>query len=687
MRTRRKPRGKPVPRRPQGETVIGRLQGHPDGFGFVTPDAASPGDPDIHIPARAMDQAMHGDRVEVRVERPRQSSRAQRGPQKQRRQGTIIRVVEHARREVVGRVSLGPHLAFVAPSDARISRDVAIPAGGLKGAREGDLVVAEVTQYPIEGRGFEGRVVRVIGQSGDPAIDTDAVIAEFELPREFPPEVEREANRIPDRVTPAMHAGRRDLRSLTTVTIDGEHAKDFDDAVSIEELPHGAARLWVHIADVSAYVAWDNPLDLEARARGTSVYFPDRVIPMFPERLSNGICSLNPGEERLTLTCEMEFDAHGRRTTYQLYPSVIISDERLTYTDVGRILEHEDLDLSRRYASLLPALRAMGRLCERLRARRRDRGSIDFDLPEPEILLDVLGDTAAIIRRERTIAHRLIEEFMLAANETVAEHLDRLDVPMLYRVHAQPDPEKLLNFVEVVSSFGHAVVLGKTGHPKPLAQIVERVRGRPEEALINTLLLRSMKQARYAVENAGHFGLAATHYTHFTSPIRRYPDLVIHRLVKASLAGGGLPTERLERLLPEIALWSSSRERIAMEAEREVVDLKKVRFMADKVGQEFDGVIAGVAAFGFFVQLKDLFVEGLVHVESLKDDYYVHDEARHALVGQRQRRTFRLGDPVRILVDRVDLFKRRVDFKLPEEEPTTKPKQKQEEPRGRRKRR
>jgi ribonuclease R len=681
---RKKPQRKAAPHRAPSETVTGRLQGHPDGFGFVTPDAAAPGDPDIYISARAMDQAMHGDRVEVRIERPRGPSRPRRGPPKERRQGTIVRVVEHARREVVGRVSLGPHLAFVAPSDARISRDVAIPAGGLKHAREGDLVVAEITRYPTDRGGFEGHVVRVIGQSGDPAIDTDAVIAEFELPREFPPEVEREANQILDRVTPAMRAGRHDVRSLTTVTIDGEHAKDFDDAVSIEELPHGASRLWVHIADVSAYVAWDNPLDVEARARGTSVYFPDRVIPMFPERLSNGICSLNPGEERLTLTCEMEFDAHGHRTAYQLYPSVIISDERLTYTTVGRILEHEDADLSQRYAPLLPALRAMGRLCERLRARRRDRGSIDFDLPEPEILLDVLGDTAAIIRRERTIAHRLIEEFMLAANETVAEHLDRLDIPMLYRVHAQPDPDKLANFVEVVSAFGHAVVLGKTGHPKPLAQIVENVRGRPEEALVNTLLLRSMKQARYAVENAGHFGLAATHYTHFTSPIRRYPDLVIHRLVRASLAGGGLSTERLEELLPGIALWSSSRERVAMEAEREVVDIKKVRFMADKVGQEFDGIISGVAAFGCFVQLKELFVEGLVHVESIKDDYYVHDEARHALVGQRRRRTFRLGDPVRILVDRVDLFKRRVDFKLPEEE-TPPPKQKQKETRGRRK--
>jgi ribonuclease R len=660
---RRRASGRPRPGR--AETVTGLLQGPPDGFGFVIPDEdPALGRQDVYIPARAMGDAMHGDRVEALVEAREAPHPRGRRREGERRQGRIVHVLERARRQVVGRVARGPAFPFVVPTDPRISRDVAIPSGELRGAREGDLVVAEITVYPAARHGFEGRVVQVLGRSGDPALDTDMVIAEFDLPRAFPPEVERDAHAIPDRLTPGMLAGRRDLRATATVTIDGEHAKDFDDAVSIETLPHGGFRLWVHIADVSAYVPWDSPLDLEARRRGTSVYFPDRVVPMFPERLSNGLCSLNPGEDRLTLTCEMGFDAQGHRLEYRLYPSVITSDERMTYTAVGKILEQEDKALSDRYASLLPMFRTMRALCERLYERRRERGSIDFDLPEPEILLDVLGETTNIIRQERTIAHRIIEEFMLAANETVAEHLSRLGVPMLFRVHERPDPDKLLNFALIASGFGHVIAIGEHIHPKPLARAVELVRGRAEEALLNTLLLRSMKQARYAVKNTGHFGLAATHYTHFTSPIRRYPDLVIHRLVRATLAGGGLPTERLEELMPEIALWSSSRERLSMDAEREVVDLKKARFMSDKIGEEFAGVISGVANYGFFVQLVDVFVEGLVRAETIEDDYYVHDEARHALIGRRKRRVFRLGDPVRVRVERVDLVRRQVDFRL-----------------------
>lgn len=663
MSPRRRASSRPRPGR--SETVTGLLQGHPDGFGFVIPDEdPALGRQDVYIPARAMGDAMHGDRVEAMVEAREASHGRGRHRDGERRQGRIVHVLERARRQVVGRVARGPAFPFVVPTDPRISRDVAIPSGDLHGAREGDLVVAEITAYPSARQGFHGRVVQVLGRSGDPALDTDMVIAEFDLPRAFPPEVERDAHAMPDRLTPGMLAGRRDLRSTATVTIDGEHAKDFDDAVSIEALPHGGFRLWVHIADVSAYVPWDSPLDLEARRRGTSVYFPDRVVPMFPERLSNGLCSLNPGEDRLTLTCEMGFDAHGHRLEYRLYPSVITSDERMTYTAVGRILEQGDADLSRRYAPLLSMFRTMRSLCERLYERRRDRGSIDFDLPEPEILLDVLGETAAIIKQERTIAHRIIEEFMLAANETVAEHLSRLNVPMLFRVHERPDPDKLLNFALIASGFGHTIAVGERIHPKPLARAVETLRGRPEEALLNTLLLRSMKQARYAVKNTGHFGLAATHYTHFTSPIRRYPDLVIHRLVRATLSGGGLPIERLEELMPEIALWSSSRERLSMDAEREVVDLKKARFMADKIGAEFGGVISGVTSYGFFVQLVDVFVEGLVRAETIADDYYVHDEGRHALIGRKKRRVFRLGDPVRVLVERVDLIRRQVDFRL-----------------------
>ncbi len=640
------------------------LQGHPDGFGFVVPDQdPSPDRQDVYVPAHAMGEAMHGDRVEAQIEHRTPRPTRGRPRERERRQGRIIGVLERAHRQVVGRLARGPAFAFVTPTDPRISRDVAIRSADLHGAHEGDLVVAEITAYPKDQQGFQGRIVQVLGRSGDPALDTDMVIAEFDLPRSFPPEVEREAHALPERLTPGMFAGRRDLRALATVTIDGEHAKDFDDAVSIEALPHGF-RLWVHIADVSAYVPWDSPLDKEARQRGTSVYFPDRVVPMFPERLSNGLCSLNPSEDRLTLTCEMVFDAHGHRTEYHLYASVINSDERMTYTAVGKILEHGDPELSRRYAPLLPMFRTMQTLCKQLHQRRRERGSIDFDLPEPEILLDILGETTAIIKRERSIAHRIIEEFMLAANETVAEHLSRQGIPTLYRIHERPDPDKLVNFALIASGFGHKVVLKEPIHPKPLAASVEAVRGRPEEALLNTLLLRSMKQARYAVANTGHFGLAATTYTHFTSPIRRYPDLVIHRLIRAGLSGGGLSVERLEALMPQIALSSSMRERQSMEAEREVVDLKKARFMADKIGEEFAGVISGVTNYGFFIQLVDVFVEGLVRAETIKDDYYVHDEARHALIGRRKRKVFRLGDPVRVVVERVDLVRRQVDFRL-----------------------
>jgi ribonuclease R len=666
MSPRRRFAGRPRPKR--ADTITGLLQGHPDGFGFVIPDESPGTRQDIYVPARAMGEAMHGDRVEVQVEHREPGRGRERGRRQDsdRRQGTIVRVLERARRQVVGRVARGPFFLFVTPTDPRISRDVMIPSADLHGAADGDLVVVEITAYPADEKGFTGRVARVLGRSGDPALDTDMVIAEFDLPREFPADVEREAHAIPERVTPGMLAGRRDLRALATVTIDGEHAKDFDDAISIEALPHGGFRLWVHIADVSAYVPWDSPLDLEARRRGTSVYFPDRVVPMFPERLSNGICSLNPGEDRLTLTCEMVFDAHGHRTEHHLYPSVTLSDERMTYTAVGKILEHGDPELSRRYHPLVPMFRTMRALCDQRYQRRRERGSIDFDLPEPEILLAITGETTAIVKQERTVAHRIIEEFMLAANEAVAEYLNRLNIPMLFRVHEQPDPEKLLNFSLIANSFGHKIALGERIHPKPLAKAVEAVRGKPEEALLNTLLLRSMKQARYAVTNTGHFGLAATHYTHFTSPIRRYPDLVIHRLIRASLAGGGLSTERLEALMPQIALWSSSRERLSMDAEREVVDLKKARFMADKVGEEFAGVISGVTNYGFFVQLREIFVEGLVRAETIKDDYYVHDEARHALIGRRKRKVFRLGDPVRVMVDRVDLVRRQVDFQLAE---------------------
>jgi ribonuclease R len=654
--------------------IPGRLQGHPEGYGFVIPDQA--GQTDIYVARRNMLDAMHGDHVVARVEsfRPQKT-----GTGAMRREGRIIRVLDRGTTQVIGRFdwSRNRDFGFVAPTDRRNWFDIYISADQTAGAADGDLVVAEIIRYPTPHRNPEGRVERILGKAYDPKVDTQMIMAEFSLPMVFPEQVTAEAQKVPSRVAPEMTRGIRDLRGLKTVTIDGEKARDFDDAVSIERAPGGRLRLWVHIADVSSYVPWGSALDLEARKRGTSVYFPDQVVPMFPEKLSNGICSLNPNEDRLALTAEMLFDAGGNQVEYELYQSVIRSDERMTYTAVGRILEKDDPELLKRYESLVPDFRLMRELADRLRALRMSGGSIDFDLPEPEIILDLQGQPLDIIREERNVAHRIIEEFMLAANRTVAGHMAERDVPSIYRIHEPPDPDRIADLSLFVASFGHVLKPGPSGEksagpvrPRVLQALLERVKGNPEERLINHVVLRSMKQARYSTENAGHFGLAADTYTHFTSPIRRYPDLIVHRLVKEILQKKKMAPGRadeLAALLPEIARTCSERERIAMEAEREVVDLKKVRFMEDKMGEEFFGFITGVTSFGFFVELESFFVEGLVHITAIPDDYYVFLEKEHSLLGQHHRRRFRIADRVRVRVENVNLQKRQVDFTLAED--------------------
>ena len=675
--------------------VPGRLQGHSEGYGFVIPDR--PGEGDVFIPNRNMFDAMHGDRVVARVEHVH-PSRVESGGL--RREGRIIRVLERMTTKVVGRFQWiqSRGLGLVVPTDRRNWHDIDVPYGETMGAEESDLVLVEILHYPTPRRNPEGGIRKVMGKAFDPKIDTDMVMAEFGLPATFPKTVMIDAQSVPNRISFGMIQNRRDLRDLRTVTIDGEKARDFDDAVSIESLPGEQIRLWVHVADVSHYVSWDSVLDREARERGTSVYFPDRVVPMLPEQLSNGICSLNPGEDRLTVTAEMRFDKRGKCIGYHLEETVIRSNERMTYTNVAKILEKKEPDLCERYKDLKQDFFLMQDLARRLRVLRMRGGSIDFDLPEPEIILDLLGEPLDIIREERNVAHRLIEEFMLAANRTVAEYMTQKGIQIIYRIHEPPDPEKIDGLTQFISGFGYSLDIPhrksadatKRFNPKVLQALLEQVKGKPEERLINHVVLRSMKQARYSVENVGHFGLAAKDYAHFTSPIRRYPDLTVHRLVKETLRKGSPSVQRRlgwSRFLPEIAQSCSERERTAMEAEREAVDLKKTRFMDGKVGEEFFGFISGVTAFGFFVELEEIFVEGLVHITSIHDDYYVFLEKQHCLLGRRHRRRFRISDRVKIRIDRVDLERRKIDFTLAGEPPKQHPRGRPEGKKGKKRRR
>lgn len=639
--------------------VVGHLKGHRDGYGFVMPD--EPGASDVYIGIRNMEGAIHGDKVVARVEAQREDGR---------REGRIIRVLERAHTKIVGRFERGRGLGFVIPSDKRIVHDLYIPPSETNRAKEGEIVVAEIASYPTKNRNPQGRILKILGKPTDARIDTETVIEEYNLVKEFPHNVLAESERIPEQVAPETLKGRVDLRDLITVTIDGEKARDFDDAVSIEQLPKGGFRLFVHIADVSHYVNEGSALDLEAFRRGTSVYFPDAVIPMFPERLSNGICSLNPEEDRLTMTVEMRFDAEGNRTDYKIYDSMIQSNERMTYTAVRQILADQYPDLLERYRPMIQMFKLMEALSKKLYARRIRRGGLDFDLPEPEIILNLQGEAINIIREERNVAHRIIEEFMLAANETVAEHISRLGVPFLYRVHEEPDQDKMIAFSEFIHNFGLRLSVAGKIRPAALSDILDTVKDSQEERLINHVLLRSMKRARYSAENLGHFGLAAEFYTHFTSPIRRYPDLIVHRLLREVGRRKGLAKKRTDHwkeIIPNIALHTSERERLAMEAERESVQRQKVKFMADKVGEEHDGFITGVAAYGFFVELETFFVEGLVRVSSIPDDYYIYHEKQHALIGDHSRRIFRLGDKARVRVELVNLENRTIDFTLVEE--------------------
>jgi len=630
--------------------TVGRVKAHPDGYGFVIPEKE--GEEDVFVSPRNLKEAMHGDRVIARIESVR----------KKGKEGSVIRILERKTRKVVGKFMKAKNYSYIIPEDERILQEVFIPEGETKKARPNQLVVAEITRYPTERARPEGRVTHILGYPDDPEIGPQIIIHKYDLPHRFSSATLKEAQNLPPIPTSNEYRERVDLREIPTFTIDGENARDFDDAVSIERERDGGIKLYVSISDVSHYVKEESPLDEEAYLRGTSVYFPDRAIPMFPFELSHQICCLHPRLDRLTLTAELRYDANGEKKGVQFYPSVIRSHERLTYTLVRKILVDGDVEIKNEFRHLLPSLELMANLCQELRRRRMERGAIDFDLPEPEVILDLQGETEDIIRADRNLAHQMIEEFMIAANEAVAHFMGEKGFPLVYRIHEPPQKEAIVEFRRFISHLGYKMRKDSDDSPKEFQRILSEVKGRPEERVVNDVLLRSMKWAKYSAKNLCHFGLASDGYTHFTSPIRRYPDLIVHRLLKRVLSEKEIKIS--EETLAHQANHLSNRERVAMEAEREILDRYKVRFMKDKTGGEFEGVISGVTAFGFFVELKDIFVEGLVRVTSLHDDYYQYHEKKYCLVGERTHKTFRIGDEVRVRVERVDVEKRHIDFGL-----------------------
>lgn len=636
--------------------VRGKVSGHAKGFAFVVPE--DPALDDIFIPPSEMKNAMHGDTVLVRVHS--ESSGA-------RREGTIVRILERGVTEVVGTYTESKYFGFVIPDDKKIVNDIFIPKHAANGAVEGHKVVVRLTSYPQGRMSAEGEVIKILGHKNDPGVDILSIIHKYGLPLQFPDEVIEHANSISDTITEKDLQGRRDLRDQMIVTIDGEDAKDLDDAVTVTKLDNGHYKLGVHIADVSYYVEEGSPIDREAYERGTSVYLVDRVIPMIPHRLSNGICSLNPKVDRLTISCEMEINEHGEVVSHEIFQSVIRTTERMTYSDVNKILVDKDEDLRKKYAPLVPMFELMAELAEILRNKRMKRGAIDFDFKEAKVLVDENGKPYDVVLRERSVAERLIEEFMLVANETVAEHFHWLNVPFIYRVHEDPKPEKLQRFLEFITNFGYVVKgTGNQIHPRALQEILEAARGEPEEMLISTVMLRSMKQARYDAESLGHYGLSTDFYTHFTSPIRRYPDLIVHRLIRTYLINGQMDEQTQQKWaekLPDIAEHASDMERRAVEAERETDDLKKAEFMEDKIGMEFDGIISSVTNFGLFVELPNT-IEGLVHVSYLTDDYYRYDERHYAMIGERTGKVYRIGDQITVRVVNVNKEERIVDFEI-----------------------
>ena len=629
--------------------------GHPKGFGFVEIEGQ---EEDIFIPEEDTGTAVNQDKVRIIIKDERREGK--------RREGIVVEVLERGMEQIVGTYQLNRDFGFVISDNPKFSKDIYISRKNSLGAKNGDKVIAVVTDYGSKNRKPEGKIKENLGNIRTPGTDILAIVKSFGIPSEFPEKVIKQAQRVPDHVLDADRDGRLDLTHLQTVTIDGEDAKDLDDAISLSkegEIYH----LGVHIADVSNYVQYNSALDREALKRGTSVYLADRVVPMLPERLSNGICSLNQGEDRLALSCLMDINAQGKVVAHQIVETVINVDERMCYTDVKNILENTDQNAKKRYEKLLPMFFLMKELSEKLRSSRHHRGSIDFDFPESKIILNEAGKAIDVKPYEANVATRIIEDFMLMANETVAQEYCTEEIPFVYRTHDNPDPEKIESLLTLLHNQGVKIQKAREEiTPKEIQNIIESIEGLPNESMVSRLVLRSMKQAKYTTECSGHFGLAAKYYCHFTSPIRRYPDLQIHRIIKDNLRGRLLRegrTEHYREILDEVARQSSVCERRADEAERESDKLKKAEYMSYHIGEKFEGIISGVTGWGFYVELANT-VEGLVHVNTLRDDYYTFDQESYELRGDMTKKVYKLGDKVCVRVEDADKLLKTVDFVL-----------------------
>ena len=640
---------------PEGIQAEGTFIGHPKGFGFVEIEGQ---DEDIFIPESDTGTAMHQDKVRIIIRDDKKEGK--------RQEGVVVKVLERGMPEIVGTYQLNRDFGFVISDNPKFSKDIFIPRKEAAGIKNGDKVIAVITDYGSGNKNPEGKIKENLGNIRTPGTDILAIVKSFGIPSEFPEKVMKQAQRVPDHVLDADRDGRLDLRHLQTVTIDGEDAKDLDDAISLTK-EGDIYHLGVHIADVSNYVQYNSALDREALKRGTSVYLADRVVPMLPERLSNGICSLNQGEDRLALSCLMDINEKGKVVSHQIAETVINVNERMCYTDVKNILEDTDEEAKKRYDALIPMFFMMKELSGILRNSRHHRGSIDFDFPESKIILNAAGKAIDVKPYEANVATKIIEDFMLMANETVAQEYCTEEIPFVYRTHDNPDPEKVESLLTLLHNQGVKIQKAKEEiTPKEIQQIIESIEGLPNEAMISRLVLRSMKQAKYTTECSGHFGLAAKYYCHFTSPIRRYPDLQIHRIIKDNLRGRLMRegrTEHYAEILDEVARQSSVCERRADEAERESDKLKKAEYMSYHLGEEFEGIISGVTGWGLYVELPNT-VEGLVHVNTLRDDYYIFDQESYELRGEMTKKVYKLGDKVRVRVADADKMLKTVDFEL-----------------------